>query len=105
MYKHLSDLDLADSKEGSDRMAIDMLIGSDYYWELATGKTIRGEGGPVAIHTKLGWVLSGPVESQEDASEAVSLVTTHSLRVDCVPDTEKLDLQLRSFWELESFGV
>ena len=33
-------------------MAIDMLIGSDYYWDLTTGETIRGEGGPVAIHTK-----------------------------------------------------
>jgi len=29
-------------------------IGSDFYWEFVTGKTIRGDGGPVAIETTLG---------------------------------------------------
>ena len=65
-YEHLCNLDLADLVEGSDQMAIDMLIGYDYYWDLTTGETIRGKGcRPIAIHTKLGWVLSGPVDSQE----------------------------------------
>ena len=86
-------------------MAIDMLISSDYYWDLITGETIRREGGPVAIHTKLGWVLSGPVDSQEETTELACLITTHSLRVDCLPESEKLDAQLRSFWELESLGI
>ena len=63
-YEHLANLDLADPADKNDQMAIDMLIGSDYYWELTTGKIIRGESGPVAIHTRLGWVLSGPADSQ-----------------------------------------
>ena len=41
-------------------MPIDILIGSDYYWQLVTGSICRGTSGPVAVHTKLGWVLSGP---------------------------------------------
>ena len=101
-YEHLCNLDLADPVEGSDQMAIDMLIGSDYYWDLTTGETIRGEGGPVAIHTKLGCVLSGPVDSQEETTESACLITTHS---DCLPESEKLDAQLRSFWELETLGI
>lgn len=59
-YSHLSQLELADS-HGEAQLEVDILIGSDYYWELTTGKTCRGESGPVAIHTRLGWVLSGPV--------------------------------------------
>ena len=87
-------------------MAIDMLIGYDYYWDLTTGETIRGKGcHPIAIHTKLGWVLSGPVDSQEEITESACLITTHSLQVDCLPESEKLDAQLRSFWELESLGI
>ena len=40
---------------------IDALIGSDHYWQIATGKVIQRQSGPAAIHTHLGWVLSGPV--------------------------------------------
>ena len=35
----------------------------------------------------------------------MSLITTHTLRADCLPETEGLDAQLCSFWELESLGV
>ena len=46
-------------------MEANILIGSDYYWELTTSRTRRGKSGPVAIYRKLGWVLSGPVHSPE----------------------------------------
>ncbi len=55
-YQHLSDLDLADSSNDEPIMEVDMLIGSNYYWDLTTGETCRGESGPVTIRTKLGWV-------------------------------------------------
>ena len=54
MYDHLSSLELADSSSDEAQLEVDVLVGSDYYWELATGKTLRGKDGPVAIHTKLG---------------------------------------------------
>jgi len=61
-YEHLSFLELADSSTGGDGMAIDILIGSDFYWQFMTGETRFGMyGGPVAINTHLGWVLSGLV--------------------------------------------
>ena len=59
-YPHLLGLELADSSSNSSTLPIDALIGSDYYWQLVTGGVCRGTSGPVAIHTKLGWVLSGP---------------------------------------------
>ena len=29
------------------------------------GRIIHGDSGPTAIHTEVGWVLSGPVNQQE----------------------------------------
>ena len=105
-YNHLARLELADSSNGASAMEVDVLIGSDYYWEFATGKTIRGESGPIAIHTRLGWILSGPVPSTETGRSSVSLVTTHTLRVDTQQhEISNLDDTLRSFWELESLGI
>ena len=102
-YSHLAQLDLADlSPDGA--LEVDMLIGSDYYWEFVTGETIRGPEGPVAVGTTIGWVLSGPVEATGHHGSTVSLTTTHTLRVEGVTNMD-LDNTLRSFWDLESLGI
>ncbi len=105
MYSHLRQLDLADASQ-DEILEVDMLIGSDLYWEFVIGETVQGEGGPVAVNTKLGWVLSGPVEppGKQKSTVNLSCVTTHALRVNGVTDRE-LDTILRSFWELESLGI
>ena len=83
-----------------------ILIGSDCYWDLVTGSVCRSGKGPTAIHTKLGWVLSGPTLSNREVRCSVNLTTTHVLRVNTHQDeTTGLDEQLRSFWELESLGI
>ena len=78
------------------------MIGSDLYWELVTGRVIRGDGGPVAIETKAGWVLSGPANRQEVAVN-LTFTSSHVLRVD-VTSKPTLDDCLRQFWDLESLG-
>lgn len=100
-YDHLADLDLADPSDGSSAIEIDVLIGSDYYWMLATGNVSHGSEGPVAMETKLGWVLSGPSHA---CDPSYSLLTAHTLRVGCQEEVE-LDNTLRAFWELESLGI
>lgn len=55
-YKHLSGLDLADSSDGQSHLEVNILIGSDHYWDLITGKTHQGTCEPVAIERKLEWV-------------------------------------------------
>ena len=78
---HFQGLDLADESDGSTSLDIDILIiiGSDHYWQLVTGETIRQEDGPVALKTVLGWVLSGPLP---EAKHTTDLLTTHTLKVD-----------------------
>ena len=104
-FNHLAGLDLADPSDGWSPLAIDILIGSDQYWKLITGETHRGNSGPVAIHTELGWILPGPTASPTQDLPSACLVT-HTLQIESLPqDMQALDYQLKSFWELESFGV
>ena len=106
VYEHISGLDLADSGEATSKLEIDVLIGSDQYWGLVTGRV--GSGGPTAIETLFGWVLSGPVERVAPEETIVSFVSTHSthtLRVDAVDEEESLETGLRRFWELESLRI
>ena len=60
-YDHLLGIDLADSADIGDVLESDMLIGSDFYWSLVTGRVRRGRSGPVAIHTRIGLTCSGLV--------------------------------------------
>ena len=85
-------------------LEVDMLIGSDHYWEFVTGETVRGSKGSVAVGTTIGWVLSGPVEATRDQGSTVSLTNTHTLRVESIPNRD-LDNILHSFWDLESLGI
>ena len=69
---------------------------------------IHCHNGPTAIHTRLGWVLSGPVQGSPPARvTSVNLVITHLLRVDAFQQQTlgKLDNQLKMFWDLESLGI
>ena len=70
-YSHIADLDLADLSQVGDELQIDALIGSDHYWQLVTGKVIQKENSPTAIHTHLGWVLSGPVRGITTQGDSV----------------------------------
>ena len=104
--EHLASLDLADYSETDHSLEVDVLVGSHYYWDLVTGGVCHGSNGPIAIHTKLGWVLSGPTRSRELDQYSVNLVTTHVLRVDTQQnDSNSLDDRLRSFWDHESLSI
>ena len=88
-YCHLAGLTLADDFEGE--ADIDILVDADQYWNFVTGRLIRGDSGPTAILTKLGWVLSGPVHYKAPSS-------THVLKcqVSNHPDPDLLDSKLES---------
>ena len=99
-FTHLERLDLADVPQDSS-LQVDLLIGSDLYWQFVTGETVRGTEGPVAVKTTLGWVLSGPTQPTDPT---VSLIATHTLHVGNVSNRELNDT-LKLFWDLESMGI
>ena len=59
------DLDLADVDSSDDHPsdAVDILIGSDCYWDAVICDVARGKDGPVVAKSKFEWLLSEPVRS------------------------------------------
>ena len=104
-YPHLSELEFADEPKVGQQLDVDILIGSDHYWDLITGQVQRGIDGPVAIDTKLGWVLSGPFSIPEQTDTSLSLVTHALLLNPRLTEEQNLDETMKSFWELEAFGI
>ena len=100
-YRHLSGLDLADSSTSDGTAEIDVLIGSDHYWDFVTSRVRRGDSGHVAIYTKLSWILSGATPTPADVEFPANFLVTHTLRT----DAENLDETLRTFWDLETLGI
>ena len=89
---------------------MDILIGSDQSWQIVTGEVKRGESGPTALCTKLGWVLSGPIESSTcDCDPSVNLVSnTHVLRCATEPSqplNNDLTGGFKRFLDQESLGT
>jgi hypothetical protein len=78
-----------------------------YYWKFVSGTTKRGgKLGPVAVLTRLGWVLS---EHWLNTSCSINLNATHVLRIDAEPavssTTDYLKKQLEKLWDLETLGI
>ena len=98
-YRHLRKLCLADYSRGEEKLNVNVLIGLDYYFSFVTGKIIRGEGGPTAISSKLGWILSGGFQTDDDESNCFEV---HTMRQNTEHDILRNELQ--KFWQIESVG-
>jgi hypothetical protein len=75
-HPHLNGIQLADKSNASD--PIDVLISSDYYWDIVGGEIIQGQSGPVAISSKFGWLLSGPTEEKGELKTTTNLIISGS---------------------------
>lgn len=105
-YSHLKGLTLADGGTDSQE-TIDILIGSNFYWNIVTGEVRRGEDGPVAVNSKFGWLLSDPIQSMallQMIHSNVVITGNFTSPLQCNGDTE-LVAALKRFWETESLGV
>ena len=97
-YAHLHGLELADGPCISAR-SIDLLIGSDYYWNFVTGEMKRGVEGPIAINSKFDWLL------QARLTEPLTKVTYSNLIIEgqyplFQPNADDVLANcLKDFWE------
>lgn len=58
---HLRQLNLADSNIDNSCLVVDVLIGSNYYWSFMLTQIIKGKIGPVAMKSKVGYVIIVPL--------------------------------------------
>ena len=109
-FPHLQGLELADCFENNNSKRIDMLIGLDSYFQFIHGDVIHGKlNEPVALKSKLCWILSGKVCSNK--SYEISCVTTnlilegfHDSSVEGLKDQE-IHSTLKEFWRHEECGL
>ena len=67
-----------------------------------------GQGGPVAVSTKVGWVLLGPVENLPREIYKLSSIQfslTHVLRTESKVVDDMLQGDLDRLWGLDSVGI
>ncbi|XP_057299451.1 uncharacterized protein LOC130630070 [Hydractinia symbiolongicarpus] len=106
-YEHLQGLRLAD-QNFSDDLHVDILIGADYYWNFFTKTVLRSSsGGPVAMGSKLGFILSGPVSTVSTTPVTANMACTHSLLImkETQSDYEILNENVNKFFNLECLGI
>ena len=72
-----------------------------------TGETKRGAEGPIAVNSKLGWLLSGPINKTVDKSfitHSNLIIDRHNSPFQPSQDDVLADT-LKRFWETQSFGI
>ncbi|KAG1656302.1 Tubby [Nymphon striatum] len=82
----LSDCNATSSK-------VDMVIGSDLYSHIVGTGRIMLQNGAIAINTKFGWTIHGPVRSSGQNTVAIVNFLKHQ--------SNTLEEQVASFWEVE----
>eukprot|EP00112_Aurelia_sp_Birch-Aquarium-sp1_P014174 Seg3041.3 transcript_id=Seg3041.3/GoldUCD/mRNA.D3Y31 product="hypothetical protein" protein_id=Seg3041.3/GoldUCD/D3Y31 len=102
-YSHLAGLWLAGFPAQRDQgLNCEILIGSNFYWHFLTGRCMKGESGPVALESTLGWILSGPVhDSSEGGSTHVNIAETHVLQLDTKTEDNEASLESQVYGRYE----
>ena len=96
-FPHLEKLWFSDITQKKS-LEIDMLIGADHLWQFQNGNIVRGKPDePVAVETKLGYVLSGPLKG----------VATGEVHVNLMMQNKNVEIEnnLRKLWDLETLGI
>ena len=104
-FPHFNGLDLADSVDIRDPTPgeISILVGADQFYDIVLGEVRRGDYGPAAISSKLGWMACGPLSLADDTklSNMDNSLTTHVSILHC----DSLSKELHKFWDLEHIGI
>ncbi|GFV32399.1 uncharacterized protein TNCV_1676851 [Trichonephila clavipes] len=92
-FRYLKNVQLHDSYEFNDK-EISILIGSDYYYQVVTGRITRLNKNLVTVETLFGWSLQGQSTDSEDL-----------LTMSVIVNESNISKQLSEFWNLENLGI
>ena len=88
---------------------IDILIGADYYWKLVTEDIIRLDDRLVAIRSKLGYILSGPIDISDarnvHSTNCVHVMHTVNTPITSTSEDDELNAKMNKMWDLEAIGI
>ncbi|CAB4015032.1 Hypothetical predicted protein, partial [Paramuricea clavata] len=110
-YPHLQGLWFSDVCKDKNVLEIELLIGADYdyLWLFQEGRTVRGKSDePVAVQTKLGWVLSGPLKSSsedDDGPTSCAQVSVNLIGHVTSSKNRSLEACVEKLWDYETLGI
>ncbi|CAB3977651.1 E3 ubiquitin- ligase DZIP3 [Paramuricea clavata] len=108
-YPHLQGLWFSDVCKTKNVLEIELLIGADYLWLFQEGRTVRGKSDePVAVQTKLGWVLSGPLKSSsedDDGPTSCAQVSVNLIGHVTSSKNRSLEACVEKLWDYETLGI
>jgi hypothetical protein len=107
-FEHLRGLDLADPYDPRDEdMPITVLIGSDQFYDLVGDSVVRGTHGPVAMSSKLGFLLCGPLRIKSPfQSGPRGSAQTLCCSVREAPDSIVVEnAEVANLWKLDTIGI
>ena len=89
------------------RGEIDVLIGSDFYWSIVTEGLKQGDKGQIAINSKLGWLLSGPIHNSSNArgTQTGLILTDSGTELFNTTENDTLTDMLKRFCDTDSIGI
>ena len=105
-YPHLEGLELSDPLDTeSEVKPIDILIGADVYWDIINDEVIRDGHGPIAVKSKFGWIVSGPVKVEKVNNPQVAANLVIQPTTFYQPSNDPLITELKRFWDTETLGI
>ena len=104
-HEFTKELQLADNSQGEAN--VDILIGTDLYWQFVTGETKRSNTcNLVPIKSVFGWVISGPNEcNHQNHYSFVNTTMSHVLKISCQENHNHLNKEVYRFWNLDVIGI
>ena len=96
--------ELADSPNNFASIeGIGLLVGANYYWRIVSDEQERITEDLVAVNTKFGWTVHGPIRGSREENQSnvnLSLVLTV-----CEAEPDKNEFALEKFWNLEQVAM
>ena len=103
-YAHLKNINLADSNTDNKNLNIDILIGADFYWDILLDGFVCGNSGPVAINTKVGCDLTGPLTNSCNENKNNCVMLTHVMKVqaEIISENDSIVNDFSKVWSEEN---
>ncbi|XP_074653596.1 uncharacterized protein LOC141907754 [Tubulanus polymorphus] len=77
------DLNLANPIHSECKFEVQLLIGSDHYYDFVSSEIIRSKQGPVAIKSCVGYLVSGPTGTSNDKISIMSVLSYPEFSLNC----------------------
>ena len=100
-YPKLHQLEFINDCEHDNDIEVGVLIRLDHYWDIVIGNPIRDTQNLVALETKLGYILFGPVHTKIHRNNSVATFFANV----AFNQEESTKQELDKFWSLESLGI